>query len=501
MSAGVRSITESDIRNAMPDFMWRWKEMRGVSIIPNANAVQNQTEPNNNITLSPAAIHQKVKGGVTWEMALASSIAHEYGHSSLRQVPSALKTLHDNAYSAAVNLVYAATPSALLLAPASYKDAVARREGATYAKIAVDSILNNVHIPISASDNTDITSLVRQVVLQKSGGAVERVLSDSNVAAAVVNELANLFLSHVTPATMNLQFSREVRNREVKPGSEVTNIGSSAVYMFFEAGEFLWNDTTHLGPLTSSLINDHLLSPLGFGGGFNGQAITNFSLLSFSSGGVEYGSGAFFDVPSGMHTSSGWFSWDASALEQAAGELAHNMLSSSGSIGSGDQLDFDVFMASTGDWTISFSAFSGNSSSPLLDRVISVGQPHGAESFLNWFNNRAEEMARDAVNMLSIPIDSDNLFAATGDAEATATANGDFFGRAGSVSGEEALAHLEPIADERIFQASARVANPFIEVMAEGLIASMATTAPLGSFTSTRESLFDDRRMLLISAV
>jgi len=115
-------------------------------------------------------------------------------------------------------------------------------------------------------------------------------------------------------------------------------------------------------------------------------------------------------------------------------------------------------------------------------------EPHGMDSFLRWFYNRAEEWARDVVIVNSTPIGGDELSMASDslaiaadstlltEAESTTTSSSD-------ASPE---ARLTPMEDNLAFgqlppnrTATATPASPSdIAIAASGLIESMAQWAP-----------------------
>lgn len=136
---------------------------------------------------------------------------------------------------------------------------------------------------------------------------------------------------------------------------------------------------------------------------------SSFSFTSFAGGNIGFGSGSYFDIPAGVQTSSGWYSWDVSSLNIATSTLLNDIFASTGNSSLGEQLGYHIDHQSSGDWRVSVSGLSGSRSSPLLERVRSATEPHGTESFLKWFYDRIEEWQRD-VNIVSrVPIRGNDL--------------------------------------------------------------------------------------------
>jgi len=218
---------------------------------------------------------------------------------------------------------------------------------------------------------------------------------------------------------------------------------------------------------------------------------SSFGFTSFASDGLKFGSGSYIDLPSGVSTSNGWFSWDVSSLNLAAGDLINNILASTGGAGSGEQLGFQIGLKSTGDWRVSFSAVSGLSSSSLLDRVRSAGQPHGVASFMNWFYGRAEEWARDVLinHAVSPGPGEEELFASAGEVDVSTVrsveeeAKPESFSKVGVGDSMQPL----PLNDRRITAsepAFASIGSFGIVTAAGALIESMGQWAPQASEAS-----------------
>lgn len=130
--------------------------------------------------------------------------------------------------------------------------------------------------------------------------------------------------------------------------------------------------------------------------------------------GYEFAS--YFDLPSGFINDQGnWFSWNESFITEAAGDMTADLFSSYGNTSTGDQLSFHVDLQHDGDWRVSLSASSESRYSSLRDRLEAVGQPHDMASNMAFFQRRAEELARDALIVMSVPIGADDLSMGAGD--------------------------------------------------------------------------------------
>jgi hypothetical protein len=238
-----------------------------------------------------------------------------------------------------------------------------------------------------------------------------------------------------------------------------------------------------LGEQTSFLRGGEITDPLMIGtvvnSLFSASYLTGSPSVAVSvlkNGSVQsqnYVSSSSIMLPSGVQTSNGWYSFDVSTLNLAANTVVADLLGP----GYGEKVGFQVSHLSTGNWNVGFTAVSGNYSSPMLERLNSVGTPHGVESFMRWFYARVEEWARDVNIVSSHPIGGEQLVATALDAEFGDAVEGEFqaYSPAGGDPVEidsyipELLSPFEPISANFDLK---------IELAASGLLESMAQWAP-----------------------
>lgn len=284
-------------------------------------------------------------------------------------------------------------------------------------------IADFLHNEVSAAGGTGAISINRD-----SAGNYTQIERD-NLGNVV--EVANFVLNGLGWDVVVTDKLGNVQETYYQPISAGASTAGREPITFFSIGtqtSFL-RGAAYSDPSAIDSLLGNLFAPTYLG------TLTPFN-VSIVGGGVlqsqNYFSSSHLSVPSGVFDTSGnWFSWSPDSINQAARDLAAGVAASYANSATGDRLSFQVSQKPNGDWNVSLSGFSGNQYSPLMQKLLSTGQPSGMNEFLQWFQKRAESLARDQVVFQSLPqpgegldVSVDNLTAIDGTAPRTTQRSG-----------------------------------------------------------------------------